>query len=95
MKRLDIVLDTGETEMPELRPILDAAITDHFDDGFLHHRWEGDVLQLSGPGAHGSIIHEAGHLKLQAELKPPASWVHKTIRRKIEAALGDLAAKIA
>ncbi len=94
MKRLDIALETGKSEMRELRPILDAAITDHFDDGFLHHRWEGDALRLSGPGAEGSIVHENGHLRLRAKLRPPASWVHRTIRHKIQAALDDLAAKI-
>ncbi len=94
MKRLDIVLETGESEIGELRPILDAAITEHFDDGFLHHRWDGDVLCLSGPGAQGSIVHESGCLKLRAELRPPASWVHRTIRRRIEAALDDLAGKV-
>ncbi len=94
MKRLDIVLETGKPAMGELRPLLDAAISKHFDDGFLHHRWEGDVLRLSGPGAAGSIVHESGSLRLQAELRPPASWVHRTIRRKIEAALDDLAARV-
>ena len=52
------------------------------------------MLRLSGPGARGSLIHEAGRLKLNAQLKPPASWVAGTVRRKIEAALEDVAAKV-
>ncbi len=94
MKRLDIALEIGQAGMSELRPILDAAITEHFDDGFLHHRWEGDVLRLTGPGAEGSIVHEDGHLRLRAALRPPASWVHRTIRSKIEAALEDLTERL-
>lgn len=77
--------------MSALRPMLDAAIADHFGDGFLRHRWEGDVLHLSGPGARGSLIWEAGRLKLRAELRPPASWAHRVIRRKLDAAFGDVA----
>ena len=94
MKKIDLELDTGVASLGELRPAIDAAIDDHFDDGFLRHRWEGDVLCLSGPGARGSLSHEDGRLKLYAQLKPPASWVSGTIRRKIEAALEDVAAKI-
>jgi len=92
MKTLDLELETGGAEMSELRPILDRAIGDHFGGGFLRHRWEGDVLQLSGPGARGSLIWEAGRLKLRVELRPPASWAHRTIRRKLDAAFEDVAA---
>ena len=91
MKTLDLELDTGAAKMSDLRPILDAAIEDHFGDGFLRHRWEGDVLQLSGPGARGSLSWEAGRLKLHAVLKPPASWAHRVIRRKLDAAFEDVA----
>ena len=94
MKKLDFKLATGDAGAGELRPILDQAISDHFGDGFLHHTWDGDVLRLSGPGARGSIVHEAGHLRLQATLRAPASLVHQAIRRKIQAALGDVAAKL-
>jgi len=95
MKKIDFELEVGTTQLDELRPVLDAAISDHFADGFLRHRWEGDVLHLSGPGAQGSLICEAGTLKLQAELRPPASWMHRVIRHKIGAALGDVEAHVA
>ena len=95
MKKLDLELEVGAAEIAELRPVLDTAITDHFSEGILRHRWEGDVLRLSGPGARGSLVFDAGRLRLQAELKPPASWVHRTIRKKIDAALGDVAAHVA
>ncbi len=94
MKKLDFKLDTGSVSAGELKPILEAAISGHFADGFLHHEWDGDVLRLSGPGARGSIVHESGQLRLQAELRAPASLVHRAIRRKIEAALGDVAASL-
>ncbi|MCP3958935.1 MAG: hypothetical protein GY719_13870 [bacterium] len=94
MKKLDLDLDVGTAEMSELKSVLDAAISDHFADGFLRHRWEGDVLRLSGPGARGSLVRRDGRLKLQAELRAPASWAHRVIRRKIDAALGDVAAHI-
>lgn len=94
MKQLDVELEVGATSLGELRPVLDAAISDHFADGFLRHRWEGDVLRLSGPGARGSLVLEAGLLRLRAELRPPASWVHRVIRHKIDAALGDVEAHV-
>ena len=52
------------------------------------------MLLLSGPGARGSIVHEDGRLRLRAKLKPPASLVHRLIRRKIETALSDVAARV-
>ncbi len=94
MKRLDFELATGDADAGELRLILDQAISEHFDDGFLHHQWDGDVLRLSGPGARGSIVHESGHLRLQAKLRAPASFVHQVIRRRIQAALEDVAARL-
>ena len=94
MKHLDFELATGDADLGQLRPILDRAIDDHFADGILRHTWEGDVLRLSGPGARGSIVHEAGQLRLRAQLKPPASFVHRVIRRKIAKALGDVTAAL-
>lgn len=95
MKKLDLELEVGTAEMAELRPILDAAISGHFDDGFLRHRWEGEVLRLSGPGARGSLVCQDGRLRLRAELRPPASWMHRVIRQKADAALEDVAAHVA
>ncbi len=94
MKTLDFKLTTGDVDADELRPILDQAISDHFDDGFLHHEWDGDALRLSGPGARGSIVHEAGQLRLRAKLRAPASFVHRTILRRIQAAMDDVAARL-
>ncbi len=94
MKKIDLELAVGTVKLTELRPILDAAIGDHFADGFLHHEWEGDVVRLSGPGARGSLVCQDGHLRLTAELKPPASWVHRVIRGKIDAALTDVVARV-
>lgn len=94
MKKLDFELATGGADAAALRSILDEAISDHFDDGFLHHEWDGDVLRLSGPGARGSVVHEPGHLRLRAELRPPASFIHRVIRRRVEAALADVAAAL-
>ncbi len=94
MKTLEFKLATGDADADELRPILDQAISDHFDDGFLHHAWDGDALRLSGPGARGSIVHEAGQLRLRAKLRAPASFVHRSIRRRIQAAMDDVAASL-
>lgn len=94
MKKLDYDLATNDADDGKLRPILEQAISDHFADGILSHTWEGDVLKLSGPGARGSIVHKSGQLKLQAELRAPASLVHRMIRRKIEAALADVSDQI-
>ena len=77
MKKLDRELDVGSTELAELRPILDAAIDDHFAEGFLRHEWEGDVLRLSGPGARGSLVRQAGRLKHAARSSRP-----RTSRRR-------------
>ncbi len=94
MKKLDYKLATGDTDAGEVRAVLEEAISDHFVDGYMRHDWDGDVLRLSGPGARGSIVHESGQLRLKAILRPPASFVHGLIRRKIEAALADVAAKV-
>lgn len=94
MKKLDFELETGDASIGELRPILEQAIRDHLGDGFLRHKWEGDVLRLSGPGARGAIVHQAGRLKLEAKLRAPASLAYRKIRRKVEAALDDVAAKV-
>lgn len=80
------------SSMAEARPLLDAALREQFPGGMLQRRWEGDVLHLSGPGARGTIVYEAGRLVGRAELKPPASLMRPVIERKISAALEALAA---
>ena len=87
MSDLNIEVKTAHGSMEEARPRLDAALQEQFPGGMLQRRWEGDVLQLSGPGASGSIVYEAGRLLGQATLKPPASLMRPVIEKKITTAL--------
>ena len=75
----------------ELREALNAAFQREFPGGMLQRRWEGDVLHLSGPGAKGTIVLEAGRLIGRAELAPPASLMKGMIEQKVGAALKDAA----
>jgi hypothetical protein len=77
--------------MSEARLRLDAALKEQFPGGMLQRRWEGEVLHLTGPGARGTIVYEAGRLVGRAELKPPASLMRPVIEKKILAALAALA----
>jgi hypothetical protein len=77
--------------MSEARLRLDAALKEQFPGGMLQRRWEGEVLHLTGPGARGTIVYEAGRLVGRAELKPPASLMRPVIEKKISAALAALA----
>jgi hypothetical protein len=88
----DLVIDrpTSASSMAEARPRLDAALQEQFPGGMLQRRWEGDVLHLSGPGASGTILYEAGRLVGRAHLKPPASLMRPVIEKKITAALDAL-----
>ena len=95
MKKIDLELEVGAAEIDDLRPVLAGAISNHFSEGVLRHQWDGDVLRLSGPGARGSLVYEGGRLKLEAKLKAPASWAHKVIRRKIDAAMGEVSTFVA
>jgi hypothetical protein len=89
----DLVLEvaTARPSMAELRPQLDAALQQQFPGGMLRRRWEGDVLHLSGPGAEGTIVFEAGKLVGRARLGPPASLMQPLIEQKIGAALRQAA----
>ena len=87
MSDLRIEVATGAASMAELRPRIDAALQREFPGGMLQRRWEGDVLQLSGPGAKGSIELAAGQLVGQAVLGPPASLMRGVIEQKIGAAM--------
>lgn len=69
--------------MAELRPILDAALQKEFPGGMLQRRWNGEVLELSGPGAQGTIVLEAGRLVGRATLRPPASLMRALIEQKV------------
>ncbi|HEX9798647.1 MAG TPA: hypothetical protein VGC00_00615 [Thermoanaerobaculia bacterium] len=83
MQELVIEVITVRTTMAELRPILDAALQKEFPGGMLQRRWNGEVLELSGPGAQGTIVLEAGRLVGRATLRPPASLMRALIEQKV------------
>ena len=82
-----IEVETAAGSMEELRPRIDAALQKEFPGGMLQRKWAGDVLELSGPGAKGSIVLEAGRLVGRAALGPPASLMRGVIEQKIGSAL--------
>jgi hypothetical protein len=87
MHELVIEVTTVRTTMAELRPILDAALQREFPGGMLQRRWNGEVLELTGPGAQGTIVLEAGRLVGRATLRPPASLMRALIEQKVGAVL--------
>jgi len=90
MTELVIEVVTVRTSMTELRPILDAALQREFPGGMLQRRWNGEVLELSGPGAQGTIVLEAGRIVGRATLRPPASLMRALIEQKVGAVLRSL-----
>ena len=91
MSALTIEVPTAKSS-EELRKVLDAALKEEFPGGMLKWRWEGDVMQLSGPGAKGTILLEDGQLVGRAELGPPASMMRPVIEQKMTRALRKAAA---
>ena len=87
MSDLVIEVTTDAGSMEELRARIDAALQKEFPGGMLQRKWEGDVLQLSGPGAKGSVVLEPGRLVGRAALGPPASLMRGVIEQKIGSAL--------
>lgn len=87
MSDLTIEVPTTKAGMEEVRSLLDQALAKEFPGGLLARRWEGDVLQLSGPGAKGSIAFEDGKLVGRAHLGPPASMMRAMIEQKIGGAM--------
>ncbi len=83
MSDLTIEVPTEKTSMEEIRPALDAGLKEAFPGGMLKWRWEGSVLELSGPGAKGTIVLEGGRLVGRAHLGPPASLMRPVIEQKI------------
>jgi hypothetical protein len=83
MQELVIEVVTARVTMAELRPLLDAALLKEFPGGMLERRWNGEVLELSGPGAQGTIVLEAGRLVGRATLRPPASLMRALIEQKV------------
>jgi hypothetical protein len=83
MSELIIEVATARSAMEELRPALDAALQKEFPGGMLRRAWDGDVLRLTGAGAEGSIVLEAGKLVGRATLGPPASMMRGLIEKKV------------
>jgi hypothetical protein len=83
MSDLTIEVVTAKSSMAELRPAIDAGLTEEFPGGMLKWKWEGDVLHLSGPGAKGTVVLEDGRLVGRAHLAPPASLMRPVIEQKI------------
>jgi Putative polyhydroxyalkanoic acid system protein (PHA_gran_rgn) len=88
---LTIEVPTAKAGMTEIRPLLDAAFQKEFPGGMLQRKWNGDVLELSGPGARGTIAYETGRLVGRATLGPPASLMRPLIESKVTAALKAVA----
>ncbi len=89
MSELVIEVPTDKKSMAELRDALDAAIQKQFPGGMMKSHWVDEVLELSGPGAKGSVVLEDGQLVGRAELSPPASLMKPMIQQKVTAALQD------
>ena len=83
MSTVELSFETAKTSMDEIRADLDAALQKEFPGGMLQRSWDGDTLQLTGPGAKGTILLEGGRLIGRAELKPPASMMRAVIEQKI------------
>ncbi len=77
--------------MDDLRETLDAALHEEFPGGMLKWRWEGDVIELWGPGAKGRILREEGQLVGRADLGPPASLMRPVIEKKMTRVLQKVA----
>lgn len=90
---MEIVIEvpTSASSMEELRPRLDAALQGQFPGGMLQRRWNGEVLELSGPGAKGAVTFEGSRLVGRASLGPPASLMRGMIEQKVGDALRQAA----
>ncbi|MEM1202550.1 MAG: hypothetical protein AAGN66_04920 [Acidobacteriota bacterium] len=91
MSELKIEFETAKSSMDEIRPHLEAALKKQFPGGLLKQSWADGALELSGPGAQGSIRVEAGKLVGTATLRPPASMMRAVIEEKISAAMQEAA----
>lgn len=87
MSDLTLETPTSKASISEVRPALDAALKAQFPGGMLKWSWEGDVCNLTGPGAKGTIVLEEGKLVGRAHLGPPASMMRGLIETKITAAM--------
>ena len=92
MSDLTIEVETAKVSMDEMRAAIDASLKEAFPGGMLKWRWEGEVLHLSGPGAKGTVVLEAGRLVGRAHLGPPASMMRPIIEQKIREVMRKVAA---
>jgi len=90
MSALKIEVPTTKSA-EDLRVTLDAALKEEFPGGMLKWRWEGDAIELWGPGAKGTILLEDGQLVGRAELGPPASMMRPVIEKKMSKVLQKVA----
>ena len=70
----------------EVRPRLKTALAGELPVR-LEERWDGDSLHLSGAGARASIRVVDGHLRAEADLRPPASFFRGVIERELRHAM--------
>ena len=84
MSDLEMRYDTSKASMQEIRPELDRALAESFPGGMMKASWQGDVLELSGPGAQGTVVYEEGQLVGRATLKPPAALMRPVIEQKMK-----------
>jgi hypothetical protein len=87
MSQLTIEVETARGSMEEIRGPLDAALKEQFPGGMLKWQWDGEVLQLWGPGAKGTIVLEGGRLVGRAELHAPAALMRPVIEQKMTRAM--------
>lgn len=89
MAELLIEAETGKATLDDIRGDVDATLSRHLPTELLDIRWHGDVLHITGPGAQGTMVFDAGRLRVEATLKPPASLMRPVIEHKIKAAFVD------
>ena len=89
MAELLIEVETGKATLDEIRGDVETTIGRHFPVDLLKTRWQDDVLHITGPGAQGTMVFDAGCLRVRATLKPPASLMRPVIEHKIRSAFED------
>ncbi|MCH9650114.1 MAG: polyhydroxyalkanoic acid system family protein [Deltaproteobacteria bacterium] len=87
MSNLVLEEKTSKASMDDHRSALDSALKEQFPGGMLKSQWQGDVLELSGPGAKGTIVLQGDQLVGKATLSPPASLMARMIEEKITTVL--------
>lgn len=87
MVDLKLEAATSKDSMQAVRPELEAALKKEFPGGMMRWSWKGETLELSGPGAEGTVVLDDGRLVGSATLRPPASLMQGTIRDKMSRVL--------